>query len=159
MKRRYAAAGYASLDDSMHWSLEVLRRHPDLARAVAGRFEELQVDEAQDTSELQLACLHGLCATGRLGSLVLIGDIEQSIFSFQGASPEGCRALAQARGLETIELVENYRSSQRICDVAVHFCAREAPDCAVGPTAECPWAPELILYDPDPPRGGGRALR
>lgn len=151
MKRRYAAAGYASLDDSMYWSLEVLRTHPAVAGAVAGRFEELQVDEGQDTSELQLACLHALSETGRLHSLVLIGDIEQSIFSFQGASPEGCRALADARGLETIELAENHRSSQRICDVAVHFCAREAPDRAVGETANCPWAPELILYDPSRP--------
>jgi superfamily I DNA/RNA helicase len=151
MKRRYAAAGYASLDDSMYWSLEVLRQHPAVARAVAGRFDELQVDEGQDTSELQLACLHALCSTGRLGSLVLVGDIEQSIFSFQGASPEGCRALAEARGLETIELAENHRSSQRICDVAVHFCARDVPDRAVGEAAECPWVPELILYDPARP--------
>ena len=151
MKRGYCASGYASLDDSMYWSLEVLRRDPGVARAVAARFEELQVDEAQDTSELQLACLHELCDTNELGSLVLIGDIEQSIFSFQGASPAGCRALADARGLATIELDENHRSSQRISDVAVHFCAREAPDRAVGPTAGCPWAPELILYQPDRP--------
>ena len=151
MKRGYAASGYASLDDSMYWSLEALRHHPAVARAVAARFEELQVDEAQDTSELQLACLHELCHADALGSLVLIGDIEQSIFSFQGASPAGCRALADARGLQTIELAENHRSSQRISDVAVHFCAREVPDRAVGPTAGCPWAPELILYEPDRP--------
>jgi ATP-dependent DNA helicase UvrD/PcrA len=151
MKGQYAEAGYASLDDSMYWSLEVLRQHPTVARAVAARFEELQVDEGQDTSELQLACLRALCDTGRLGSLVLIGDIEQSIFSFQGASPEGCRALAEARGLETIELAQNHRTSQRICDVAVHFCARQSPDHAVGETADCPWAPELIFYDPARP--------
>lgn len=151
MKRRYARVGFASLDDSMFWALEVLRKHPAVANAVAGRFHELQVDEAQDTSELQLACLHELCATGRLDSLVLIGDIEQSIYSFQGASPEHCRALTDARRLETIELSENHRSSQRICDVTVHFCARTVPDRAVGATADCPWAPELFLYHPKHP--------
>jgi hypothetical protein len=36
MKRRYAAAGLASLDDSMYWSLVVLRDHPAIAHAVAG---------------------------------------------------------------------------------------------------------------------------
>lgn len=151
MKQSYAKAGFASLDDSMFWTLEVLRNHPAVANAVAARFHELQVDEAQDTSELQLACLHELCATGHLESLVLIGDIEQSIYSFQGASPEGCQALAGARGLETIELSENHRSSQRICNVTVHFCARAEPDRAVGDSAECPWAPEIFLYDPERP--------
>jgi len=159
MKRASAARGYASLDDSMHWSLEVLRHHPGIARAVAGRFEELQVDEAQDTSELQLACLRDLCATGALDSLVLIGDIEQSIFSFQGASPAGCRALADERSLQTIDLGENHRSSQRICDVAVHFCARATPDRAVGSAADCPWAPELILYNPHHPASAVERFR
>jgi len=34
---------------------------------------------------------------------VLVGDIEQSIFSFQGASADGCRHLADKQGLRTIE--------------------------------------------------------
>jgi DNA helicase II / ATP-dependent DNA helicase PcrA len=151
LKSRYAKAGYVSPDDSMYWALRVIEDHPDIAAVVASRFDELQVDEAQDTSELQLAALHGICATGALSSLVLIGDIEQSIFSFQGASRQGCRALARARGLETIELTENLRSSQRICDVAVHFCAREKPDVAVGEHADCFLAPELFLYEPEHP--------
>lgn len=135
----------------MFWSLRVLLEHPEIARAVAGRFEELLIDEAQDTSELQLACVSALCDTGRLESLVLIGDLEQSIYSFQGASPEGCEALANARGLQRMELTENHRSSQRICDVVVHFCGRGIPDQAVGATADCPWDPELVLYPADNP--------
>lgn len=148
LKRRAAAAGIASPDDSMFWALRVLREHPELARAVAHRFAELQVDEAQDTSELQLACVQELSATGELASLVLIGDVEQSIFSFQGASPEGCEALALARGLERRELSENHRSSQRLCDVTFRFSSRTEPDRAVGEDAECNWAPELLIYEP-----------
>jgi ATP-dependent DNA helicase UvrD/PcrA len=151
IKERYARAGYVSLDDSMYWAVRVLQEHPEVAHVVASRFDELQIDEAQDTSELQLAALHEISSAGALSSLVLIGDIEQSIFSFQGASPQGCRALAIARGLETVELTENHRSSQLICDVAVHFCAREQPDLAVGESANCPWPPELFLYDPEHP--------
>lgn len=151
LKHRAAVNGLASPDDAMFWSLRVLQEHPDVAAAVAGRFEELQIDEAQDTSELQLACVSAPCHTGKLESLVLIGDLEQSIYSFQGASPEGCAALANERGLERIELTENHRSSQRICDVVVHFCSRDVPDRAVGPTADCPWEPELVLYPADRP--------
>ena len=50
------ALGRATYDDAMYWSLQVLRRFPAVAAAVAGRFDEILVDEAQDTSELQLAC-------------------------------------------------------------------------------------------------------
>src|SRR5205085_2679817 len=48
-------------------------------------------------------------------------------------------------------LTENHRCSQRICDVAVHFCERDKPDRAVGPYAECHIEPELIFYAPDQP--------
>jgi DNA helicase II / ATP-dependent DNA helicase PcrA len=151
MKRHAAANGLVSADDAMFWSMRVLLEHPDVAAAVARRFDELQIDEAQDTSELQLACVAAMCETGKLDSLVLIGDLEQSIYSFQGASLEGCEALADARHLERMELTENHRSSQRICDVVVHFCGRDAPDQAVGASAECPWEPELMLYPADHP--------
>lgn len=144
-------AGLVSFDDAMYWSLRVLLDHPALATAVAARFDELLVDEAQDTSALQLACLQALCATGRLRSLALIGDLEQSICSYTGASRTGCEQLAQQRGLTPVELSENHRSSQRICDVAVHFCSRPDPDRAVGADAAHPWDPELLLYPPDNP--------
>ena len=140
-----------SFDDAMYWSLRVLREQPALAAAVAGRFDELLIDEAQDTSELQLACLQALCATGRLRSLTLIGDLEQSICSFTGASRTGCETLAEQRGLTPVDLTENHRCSQRICNVAVHFCSRTAPDRAVGKDADHPWDPELLLYSPDDP--------
>lgn len=152
-------AGLVSFDDAMYWSLRVLLDHPHLADAVAARFDELLVDEAQDTSELQLACLQALCATGRLGSLTLIGDLEQSICSYTGASRTGCEQLAQHRGLEPVELRENHRSSQRICDVAVHFCSRSEPDRAVGEDAAHPCAPELLLYPHDDPAQAVTAFR
>lgn len=159
LKANQARRGRVSFDDAIYWALRVLRDHPTLAGRVAGRFDELLVDEAQDTSELQLACLHELSNTGRLRSLTLIGDLEQSICSYTGASRTGCEALAQARGLNTINFTENHRSSQRICDVAVHFCARSTPDRAVGEDANCPWAPTLILYPPKDPAQAVAAFR
>jgi hypothetical protein len=151
-KRQLLRAGYVSFDDAMYLALVILQHRPEVARAVAGRFDEILLDEAQDTSELQLACLDELKATGALRSLVLVGDLEQSIFSFQGASADGCRRLADKQGLRAIELTQNHRCSQRICDVAVHFCDRAAADEAVGPNADCDIAPEVVLYPAsDPP--------
>lgn len=148
MKRRAAARGRATCDDAMYWSLRVLRDVPGVAAAVAGRFDELMVDEAQDTSELQLACLIELSGTGRLRSLVLIGDVDQSIYAFQGASPQGVYRLVADRGMRSVPLVENHRSSQLICDVAVHFCSRDRPDVAVGEHADFTAPPEIVFYDP-----------
>lgn len=151
IKRSYAANGFVSFDDAMYWALRVLETQPELALAVAGRFDELIVDEAQDTSELQLACLGTLHRTGGLRSLVLIGDLEQSISSYTGASRTGCEALAAERGLTHVALSENHRSSQKICNVAVHFSARATADVAVGEHKDCPIDPELLLYPADEP--------
>lgn len=143
----FETAGVLSADDAMWVALCILRKHPELAQAVAARFDEILIDEAQDTSELQLACIVELSKAG-LASLVLVGDLEQSIFSFQGASAAGCKALAVACGLRELSLAENHRCSQKICDAASHFCARGTPDTAVGEHRDCPVDPEVALYPP-----------
>jgi DNA helicase II / ATP-dependent DNA helicase PcrA len=147
LKIAAAANGVVTMDDSMYWALQVLRQRPELAAAVAARFDELLVDEAQDTSELQIACLCALKATGKLRSLVLVGDLDQSIYSFNGASPSGLAGLVATSQLETVPLTENHRSSQRICDATARFRPNPTPDTAVGEHRACPWPPELILYD------------
>lgn len=149
-KLRAAKQGLATFEDSMYWSLKVLEENDRLAKAIARRFEEILIDEGQDTSELQLAALECIWKTGELQSLVVVGDIEQSIFAFQGASPSGCERLIDTAGLRTLPLTKNHRSSQLICDVAARFCRRD-PDEAVGEHAECEIAPELHIYDPEDP--------
>jgi ATP-dependent DNA helicase UvrD/PcrA len=143
--------GILSTDDAMWIALRVLREEPRVAAALAGRFDEILIDEAQDTSDLQLACLHEIRSTGRLRSLVMVGDLEQSIYAYQGASAEGCRRLAADSGLRTISLSENHRSSQKLCDVAANFSRRQA-DVAVGENRDCAIEPELFLYPPDDPQ-------
>lgn len=147
----FQRAGLLTADDAMWIALKLLREYVDVATALAGRFDELLLDEAQDTSELQLACLDVLLETGALGSLVLVGDLEQSIFSFQGASASLCAKLAEDRGLDVLKLDENHRSSQLICNVAINFCGREVPDNAVGPDAACEISPEVVLYSATDP--------
>lgn len=160
MKRRAAARGRATFDDAMYWSLRVLQDVPGVAAAVAGRFDELLVDEAQDTSELQLACLIELSRTELLRSLVLIGDVDQSIYAFQGATPQGVYRLVADRGMRTVPLMENHRSSQLICNTAVHFCSRDRPDLAVGEFADFSAQPEIVFYDPvDPTTATAEFLR
>jgi superfamily I DNA/RNA helicase len=143
--------GFLSADDAMWAALQILRNRPDIARAVAARFDEILLDEAQDTSELQLECVKLLRNSGALRSLALVGDLEQSICSFQGASAAGCRDLAVTCGLRELELTENHRSSQRICDIAAKFRTRKDADRAVGPDRHCAIQPELAIYSAKDP--------
>jgi DNA helicase-2/ATP-dependent DNA helicase PcrA len=152
-------AGLLTADDAMWIALRLLREFPGVAQAVAARFDELLLDEAQDTSELQLACLDVLYGAGALRSLVLVGDLEQSIFSFQGASAARCQKLADDRGLRVLSLSENHRSSQRICDAAVNFCTRTTADTAVGEHADCEIPPEVMLYPAKNPRAAVDVFR
>ena len=69
------------------------------------------VDEAQDNTALDLACAVGLAQRGG-GSLVLIGDVRQSIFEWRGGAPE---ILAErSRTARTLTMARNYRSGARI---------------------------------------------
>lgn len=151
IKAQSASKGWASADDSMYWSLQVLQKFPDICDAVAQRFDELLIDEAQDTSELQMACVREIVGSGSLRSLVLIGDEHQSIYSFQGASPISSRELATHANLEHVELTENHRASQRVCNVVASFRSIGTVDLAVGPDAGCELQPELMRYDPNSP--------
>lgn len=149
-RRLFRKQGVLSADDAMWAALRILKKEPIVTKALAGRFDELLIDEAQDTSDVQLACLQKIHACQQLESLVMVGDLEQSIYAYQGASAKACRKLAQNAGLETIRLSENHRSSQKLCNIAGHFCGR-GPDKAVGPHRDCQIDPELLLYPPDQP--------
>jgi len=144
-KCRTAAAGLVNYDDALYWSYRVLKDHPELADAVVRRFNELLIDEAQDSSPLQVACLHVLVDAG-LDSLALVGDFDQSIYGFQGSDPELCESLAEDASLVHYQLKENHRSSQLICNLSASFRRVSTPDVAVGPDADCSTPPLLILY-------------
>jgi len=146
LKAAARARGLISPSDALYYALALLEGEPLVRAAIAGRFNELIVDEAQDTSDVQLRCLELLHETGQLASLVLVGDLDQSIYSFQGAAPGLCRALVATRSLRELPMTENFRSSQAICNVTCRFCGREEPDTAVGPNRDCTIPPEVLIY-------------
>ena len=145
LKRELAAQGLMSFSDAMYWAQRALE-DVEHARAVAARFDELIVDEAQDTMDTQVRCLQLLKAAG-LRSLVVIGDPNQAIYGFAGADPARLETLVAGLRLDRLELTKNWRSSQRICNSVVAFCDRATPDHAVGPRADLAIEPELIVYD------------
>jgi DNA helicase-2/ATP-dependent DNA helicase PcrA len=146
-KRELFASGYASFSDSMYIVMRVLDEYPSIRQHAATRFDEIIVDEVQDTSAVQLTCLSLLRSTGKLASLVLIGDPDQAIFEWQGSDPVACRTFADDHGLGTLELTRNYRSSQAICNVTHRLSSRSVPEDAVGDAKDFGVAPEVLVYD------------
>lgn len=143
-KLRMAAAGYATHSDAMYWSLRVLEKYPILAQSLAHRFSQIIVDEAQDTSDIQLHILRLLSATG-LVQMTFVGDPDQCIYGFNQAD---ARFMKKAqRSWSSYPLTANYRSSQLICNATYHFSGQSQVTVALGPSKDCAWKPQLVRYD------------
>jgi DNA helicase-2/ATP-dependent DNA helicase PcrA len=87
-----------------------------LARDIGGDFDHLLVDEYQDTNLLQAEILERLRPDGK--GLTVVGDDAQAIYSFRAASVENIRGFAGRYRAATIDLADNYRSTQPILDAA-----------------------------------------
>ena len=87
-----------------------------LARDIGGDFDHLLVDEYQDTNVLQAEILERLRPDGK--GLTVVGDDAQAIYSFRAATVENIRGFAGRYRAATIDLEDNYRSTQPILDAA-----------------------------------------
>lgn len=98
-------------DDMLRYANAALAREPALRERVRQRFDDILVDEAQDTSRLQ----HDILGKLARGSLFLVGDEDQSIYGFRGAWPQGLvRFFDSYPGGRLLKLEENYRSTKAI---------------------------------------------
>jgi len=96
---------------------ELLTRHEILREHYRRRFSHILVDEFQDTNRLQYLWLKLLA--GADNAIFAVGDDDQSIYAFRGASSQNMfefeREFAQSR---VIKLEQNYRSQGNILDAA-----------------------------------------
>jgi DNA helicase-2/ATP-dependent DNA helicase PcrA len=87
-----------------------------LARDIGADFDHILVDEYQDTNVLQAEILERLRPDGK--GLTVVGDDAQAIYSFRAATVDNIRGFAGRYGAATVDLEENYRSTQAILDAA-----------------------------------------
>jgi DNA helicase II / ATP-dependent DNA helicase PcrA len=96
---------------------EMLLAHPALLAHYQNRFSHLLVDEFQDTNTLQYAWIRLLA--GETAQLFVVGDDDQSIYSWRGARVENMqRFVRDFAGAQTIKLEQNYRSTGTILAAA-----------------------------------------
>lgn len=147
MKRDYWKRGLLSFSDVLWVAYRVLECHPPLAKAIGARFDELIVDEVQDTGELQLKCIELFRAQKSAPRLVIVGDLCQAVYEWSGATPAGLRRFAADQHLDELSLTANFRSSKLICNVTHRLSTRAKPDCAKGANACAVEQPELWFWE------------
>lgn len=122
LKEEHAVVDFG---DQIALSLRVVRDHPAAARRLADRFRYVLVDEFQDTNEAQFKLVQQLVAPDR--NLTVVGDDDQSIFAWRGATLANFDAFRESYPDATVvTLVENRRSSQGILDAAYRLISHNA---------------------------------
>lgn len=121
-QRRLTQANAMDFDDLIMSTVHVLRTHPDIADHYRRRFRHILVDEYQDTNPAQYELVRVLTGTvddAVHGELTVVGDADQSIYAFRGATIRNIedfeKDFPEAR---TILLEQNYRSTQSILSAA-----------------------------------------
>lgn len=112
-----ADASAVDFDDIVMRTVELLRRDSDVRDFVQRRFRYVCVDEYQDTNRAQFV-LTSLFAGGRR-NLMVVGDDDQSIYRFRGATIENILNFDEEyKDARVIKLERNYRSTSRILNAA-----------------------------------------
>lgn len=109
-------------DDILRYAYGLMRKYPDLRAVFARRYSHINLDEAQDTSPLQFAILRLL--TGPNGHFFVVGDEDQSIYGFRGASPEMLLHFKDHYPQAKVLLMEtNHRSTAELVAASDRFIA------------------------------------
>lgn len=119
--------GYLDYDDLLEQFTNALKEKPDLRKAVTTLFEEVLVDEMQDTNPLQFGIMRQFSKEGV--RLFCVGDPAQSIYKFRGAEFQHVHQFDKIFGNSTvIPLSLNYRSYQEILDLSNWLLGRSPID-------------------------------
>lgn len=104
-------------DDILCFALKLVREHEDVRAHFQKAWSHIHIDEYQDTNRVQYELVRLL--TGEAHNIAVVGDIDQNIYSWRGASIEHImhfeRDYPEA---EVVVLTQNYRSTKTILAVA-----------------------------------------
>jgi DNA helicase II / ATP-dependent DNA helicase PcrA len=125
-QERLLAEDRLDFDDTIYYSVQLLAREPSVAARLAQRFAHVMVDEFQDTNFAQSRLLELLAGVDR--NLCVVGDDDQSIYKFRGASVANLRRFRSVfPDTAVVRLEENYRSRGPILRAAARLIS-EDPD-------------------------------
>ena len=116
-QRRLREAGAFDFDDLIYYAVRLLQDNEDVREYYHRRFRYIMVDEYQDTSHAQFTLIKLL--TNEDNNVFVVGDDDQSIYSFRGATIENILNFDRIFApVKVIRLEQNYRSTSNILDCA-----------------------------------------
>nr|WP_315425657.1 UvrD-helicase domain-containing protein [uncultured Albidiferax sp.] len=129
--------GVVDFGELMLRSYELLRDHDSVREHYQRRFRHILIDEFQDTNKLQYAWIKMLSGYGAKdlaagtsipgGSVLAVGDDDQSIYAFRGARVGNMADFVREFGVtQQIKLEQNYRSFSNILDSANHLISHNS---------------------------------
>ncbi|MBI5735582.1 MAG: UvrD-helicase domain-containing protein, partial [Mycolicibacterium neoaurum] len=132
-QRRLRAANALDFDDLIGETVAVLQAFPQIAQYYRRRFRHILVDEYQDTNHAQYMLVRELVGVETTqdgvppGELCVVGDADQSIYAFRGATIRNIEDFERDYpDATTILLEQNYRSTQTILNAANAVISRNA---------------------------------
>ncbi len=116
-QERLRAADAVDFDDIIALTVRLFRECPDVLEYYQNRYRYILVDEYQDTNHAQYQFVSLLAA--RHQNLCVVGDDDQSIYKFRGATIENILGFEREfDGCTVVRLEQNYRSTQMILNAA-----------------------------------------
>ncbi len=108
--RAYNAVDF---DNLIILTVELFKTHPEVLKKYRDQFKYIMIDEYQDTNDIQFELAELL--TGPNGNLCVVGDDDQSIYSWRGAE---VKHILNFKADHIIKLEQNYRSTKNILKAA-----------------------------------------
>lgn len=116
-QKRLKSANAMDFDDIILNTVQLFKEHPEVLEKYHEQFRYIMVDEYQDTNKLQYELIRLL--TGENGNLCVVGDDDQSIYKFRGATIENILDFENTYpNAQVIRLEQNYRSTKTILSAA-----------------------------------------
>ncbi len=118
--------GMIDFEDQVTLTVELLRARPSVLKDYQDKYKYILVDEFQDTNRIQFELLKLLSASHH--NITVVGDDDQSIFRFRGASLNNILSFSQIYPqAERVVINSNYRSTQVILDSAYRLIRHNDP--------------------------------
>ncbi|RLA84325.1 MAG: hypothetical protein DRG78_01800 [Epsilonproteobacteria bacterium] len=143
-KKELIKQGYANQSDANFFALKLLEDYPEISRSLVQRFPYFIIDEAQDTTEIQMAIIDKLVEHG-LEKILLVGDPDQSIYEWNFAKPD--LFIQKYEDWDNAILNKNRRSSQTICNHTYYLSSLGS--CSTSVASQSEIKPEIIIFNKD----------
>ena len=121
--KRMTAANAVDFDDIIVRTVRLLEKDEEIRGYYQRRFKYVCIDEYQDTNKAQF--LLAVLLSGHYRNIMVVGDDDQSIYRFRGATIENILNFDKVfEDAKVVKLEQNYRSTSNILDTANHLIAK-----------------------------------